>query len=52
MVTMVASSRWPMTGPNLLCNGVCGLSTMICERLANPFSSLALDRHSQQGRIN
>ncbi len=29
-----------MTGPSLLCDGVCGLSTMICERLANPFSPL------------
>jgi hypothetical protein len=38
-VTIVASSSRPMTGPSRFRDGVCGLSTMICERLANPFSS-------------
>lgn len=37
MVIMVASSRRPTTGPDLLRDSVCGLSTMICEGLANPF---------------
>jgi len=31
------SSRWPKTSPSLPRNGVCALSTMICERFAKPF---------------
>jgi hypothetical protein len=38
-VTIVASSSRPMTGPSLFRDGVCDLSTMICERRANPFST-------------
>ncbi len=36
-VTMAASSRRPNAGPILARNGVCGLSTMTCDGLVNPF---------------